>query len=377
NGGLKAWLQVLGAFCLYTATWGFVQSFGVFQSYYTLSLLSNHSTSDIAWIGSVSAFLVLLGGVLSGPLFDKGYVRSLNIIGTALIILGIMTTSVATKYYQIFLAQGIAVGIGSGCVFANSTAVVPAYFTSRRPLAMGLASLGSGIGGIIYPIIFHRLLPSIGFGWTVRVIGFVTLAILLIPCVVLSNPHTPGPARRLFDPSDFRDPVYTFTTIAAIFGFLGIYIPFYFLQIFAQTNLHTPPTLTFYLIPIMNAGSTVGRLTLSLLSRPLGPLNTYVLALLLSGITHLCWIAIHNTPGLLTFAFIYGFLSGGILATAPIVIADITQDSRLLGRRIGTSLGLASAGLLAGSPGAGALVDVGKGVYWGAVVLGGSVLLGA
>lgn len=54
---------------------GIVNTFGVYQAFYEKNILNNETSSNIAWIGSLQAFLLLTVGVLTGPLFDKGYVK--------------------------------------------------------------------------------------------------------------------------------------------------------------------------------------------------------------------------------------------------------------------------------------------------------------
>lgn len=54
----------------------------------------------------------------------------------------------------------------------------------------------------------------------------------------------------------------------------------------------------------------------------------------------------------------------------------MTQDLKELGTRMGTCFGVASFGLLAGNPIAGALVDVRSGSFIRAQVFGGVVMLG-
>ncbi|KAK0720116.1 hypothetical protein B0H67DRAFT_552354 [Lasiosphaeris hirsuta] len=73
DGGLTAWLQVLGAFFLNLNTWGLLNTFGIFQSEYSASFLSASTESAISWIGSVQAFLMLVVCVLCGRLLDAGY----------------------------------------------------------------------------------------------------------------------------------------------------------------------------------------------------------------------------------------------------------------------------------------------------------------
>lgn len=51
-----------------------MNTFGVFQTYYETGLLIQETPSNISWIGSIQAFLLLLCGLFAGPLFDMGYV---------------------------------------------------------------------------------------------------------------------------------------------------------------------------------------------------------------------------------------------------------------------------------------------------------------
>lgn len=46
-----------------------------------------------------------------GPAFDNFGARRLTVPGMVLYILSLMLTSLGTKYYQIFLSQGVLFGI--------------------------------------------------------------------------------------------------------------------------------------------------------------------------------------------------------------------------------------------------------------------------
>jgi MCP family monocarboxylic acid transporter-like MFS transporter 10 len=43
------------------------------------------------------------------------------------------------------------------------------HFKKRLALAMGIVSVGSAAGGVLFPIMFRRLLPVVGFAWMLRV----------------------------------------------------------------------------------------------------------------------------------------------------------------------------------------------------------------
>jgi hypothetical protein len=66
DGGIRAWSVVGASFLLVFCTFGLSNGFGIFQTYLSQHQLSNHSQSEIAWIGSVQIFLSFFGGLFSG-----------------------------------------------------------------------------------------------------------------------------------------------------------------------------------------------------------------------------------------------------------------------------------------------------------------------
>jgi hypothetical protein len=133
-------------------------AFGVFQTYYATTLLTTSSQSSISWIGSIQGFLLLFVGVFCGRAFDAGYFYPVAGTGIFLSVFGMMMTSLGAKYYQIFLAQGLCLGLGSGFLFTPSISLVGTYFSTRRGLATGIAASGSSVG-IHTPSPSHLSLP--------------------------------------------------------------------------------------------------------------------------------------------------------------------------------------------------------------------------
>lgn len=151
NGGFTAWSQVFVSFLLVFNGFGYFSSFGLFQSHWTEVL---HATpSQIAWVGSLSLFLLFFLGTLSGPLMDRGHFRSIIIVGCAFQVLGAFSTSGVSTYWQLILAQGIVQGIGNGMLFTPCVALVSTYFTKNRAFALSLAACGAPIGGITFPLV--------------------------------------------------------------------------------------------------------------------------------------------------------------------------------------------------------------------------------
>lgn len=93
------------------------------------------------------------------------------ITGVVLNVVGIFMTSLCTKYWQIFLAQGLCVGLGSGLMYVPTLSLVAGAFTKKRPLALGLLACGIGLGAIVFVVVFRRLIDHHGFSYTVRAMG--------------------------------------------------------------------------------------------------------------------------------------------------------------------------------------------------------------
>lgn len=144
DGGFQAWLQVAMGWLIIFVTWGYVNSFGSFQAYYTQTLPEDAST--ISWIGSIQVFLTFFIGAFSGRLLDAGLFVPTLFVGGILQLLGIFMMSLSTKWWQLLLSQGVLTGIGGGIFFCPSMGLIATYFSNRRALAVGITSTGNSVG---------------------------------------------------------------------------------------------------------------------------------------------------------------------------------------------------------------------------------------
>ncbi|KAI8630515.1 major facilitator superfamily domain-containing protein [Xylariaceae sp. FL1651] len=372
DGGLVAWLQVLGSWCLSFNCWGIVNTYGVFQTYYETQLLPSQSPSNLAWIGSIQGFLLLFIGAITGPLYDHGYLRHLLVVGSLLMVVGTMLLSISNQYWQIILTQGLVIGLGGGCLFVPSVAILPTYFSRRTAFVIGIAGSGSGIGGIIYPLVFRRLLDTVGFPWAVRVVGFIMLGTLIVPLTVLRMRTQPPAVRKLFDLSAWTEPPYFLFALGGFFGFIGMYLPLYYVETYAIEMKIMGPDMAANLIPILNAGSTIGRIVPNYGADKTGPLNMFVPVCLALAILSYAWIGVKNSPGLIIFTLLYGFFSGAFLTLPFSSVVTLSPHLGVVGVRLGMSSAVVGLGLLIGTPVGGAVLARG----WTALqAFGGSALL--
>ncbi|KND94330.1 Riboflavin transporter MCH5 [Tolypocladium ophioglossoides CBS 100239] len=374
DGGLQAWLQVAASFALYFNHLGFVNSFGVFQSYYAAHLLRASPPSAISWIGSLQVFALMALAVVVGPLYDLGHARALLVAGTLLLVAGFVLTSVATRYWHVLLAQGLCMGLDACCLSVPSMAIVPLYFARRRARAMAVGTVGSGLGATLYPLMFERLQARLGFAWAIRAMGLVALVLCVFAIVVIRRPPTPTekPAWRrgrfslrwFVDTSAFKEHTFLLYCAAIFFNNLVFFNSPYYLQSYALAHGMQASSLAPYLVALLNASTIPGRLVPSLFDDRCGPLDTYVVVCACTCASVLYWISVSNAAGNVTFAVLYGFFSGGVVSLATVVVTNITPDLGRLGTRLGMVSILKGVGSLVGPPISGAILGA-TGEYLG------------
>lgn len=268
-----------------------------------------------------------------------------------------MMTSLCTSYYQVILAQAVCQGLGAGCIYIPSVAILPQYFSTRKALANGIAATGSSLAGVILPIIFHRLQPRIGFPWTVRVMGFICFCTLMVPVSVMRVRIVPKQRRKLLQLSAFKEMPFVLFCLALFLGFVGFYGPVFYLQVYAIQENIMSANLAFYLLPMLNAASIFGRVVPNYVADTTGPLNTLIPEIFATAILAFSWIGVSTAPGLIIFAILYGFFAGGFVSLPPVALTSLTPDIRDLGTRMSMAFNFAAVGELVGTPISGAILS--------------------
>jgi MFS family permease len=162
-------------------------------------------------------FLLFFISTWTGRLTDAGYFKQIIILGTVLQILGLFMTSLSTQYWQLFVAQGVCLGLGNGCLFCPTISLVSTYFFKKRSLAIGVVACGSATGGLVFPAMVQQLLPKVGFGWTLRALGFVQLACLVICIIFAKQRLPPRRAGPIVEWAAFKELPYTLFTAGIFF----------------------------------------------------------------------------------------------------------------------------------------------------------------
>lgn len=249
-------------------------------------------------------------------------------------VFSLMMISLCHKFYQFLLAQGVLLGISMALATWPMLALVGQYIKVKRAAAMGIVLAGSSLGGVIWPIVIDRLLknPKIGFPWTMRIVGFIMIPLLIFSCVAAKSPDTPltsienrGPEHTNDEKavsSDekrqdqkaqalalVRQPALQLLCLAMFIIYFGMFAPFFYTTSYA-VEMGFSTTFAFYTVSIVNGASFFGRILPGIIADRYGKFNCCILAAVSAGIIALCWTKVTSVAGLVLWSAAYGFASG-------------------------------------------------------------------
>lgn len=344
-------------------------------------MLPEYSASQLGWIATIAVFLIFGVGIPIGALVDRYGTRPVVAPFVALGIVSLGLLSLCKTYWQIVLCQGVAFGLACSGTTLPAVICVTQWFSTKRGLAVGLASSGSSFGGLIFPIMVSRLINSHGFKtaihWSTLVVG-VCMIIGLLCCEGPYPPKrlaamkekestatpslesskqdekpeegdlgascsieasiTPEPAGKVLGMSHNLVPWIAFC-VGVFCCTFSLLVPFDYLPTIAVEQ-GMNQDLAQYTLALINAGSMVGRIIPGFVSDHLGQFNVMALVTTLSAIALLLvWLPVYYFPtngGIIFFSLFYGFVSGGYTSLlSPCVVALVDGQVANLGLKFG------------------------------------------
>ncbi|KAE8148342.1 major facilitator superfamily domain-containing protein [Aspergillus avenaceus] len=374
EGGLRANLIVLGSFSAIMGGLGLMNSIGIYQAWISTHQLAHLSDSQISWIFGLYNFLVFFSGIQIGPVFDAHGPRFLMLTGSTLLVLVFVLLGFCHAYWHFVVVLGLLAGLGTSFIFIVPVATIGHYFCVRRGAATGLAMSAGSIGGVIFPLVLENLAPTLGFAWTTRVIGLITLFLLIPGCILLRPRLPPKPASGtalLPDLAILKDPALAVTTLGAFFIEWGFFIPLEYITSYSLTY-GIAPRLAYLMVVFLNAGSFPGRWIPGILADRVGRFEMLALTNVLCLVAVLgIWLpADGNVVATIVFAVVFGIGSGSNISLVPVCVGELCPVESY-GRFYTTVYTVVSLGALTGVPIAGEIIRRCDGQYWGLIVFAG------
>lgn len=127
----------------------------------------------------VSSLIGITLPLVVGPLVDRWSARFLMMIGAVCLTLGLVGLSMAQNVYQFIVCVGLLMGSGNillGPIAGQ--AVISRWFTSSRGRALGLAAIGTSLGGMLLPRLMAWGIEEIGWRTTLQLVAGLVLIIV-------------------------------------------------------------------------------------------------------------------------------------------------------------------------------------------------------
>ncbi|TFY51125.1 hypothetical protein EVJ58_g10726 [Rhodofomes roseus] len=154
---------------------------------------------------------------------------------------------------------------------------------------------------------------------------------------------------------------------------LGVYVPLFYLQLFAVDH-NVNSCITTYSLVILNTGSTLGRLVPTFLADKLGVYNMLVPAMAACAGLIFAIFGATNGPGVILVGLIFSFVLGAYISLISSLRVQLCRNMGELSVKMGLAYTAVAAANLIGNLIAGALLGTSTGgplTWWRAIVFTG------
>lgn len=252
------------------------------------------------------------------------------VIGSLLVFMSLFSASFATEIWQLYLSQGLCFGFGMGFLYMPATAVLPQWFSTRRSLAVGIASSGAGFGGVAYNLIAGAAARTLGLNWTYRVLALCSLTMNAVCSILVKDRNKiVKPKQNMFD---WRELGHIEVILVITWGFmseLGYIVLLFSLPHYAIT-IGLSQSQGAVVGALLNVGLGAGRPLVGYLSDRWGRINMAAFMTASCGVSCLAlWVPAQGYALLLVFSLFAGFGCGTYWGTVASVTAEVVGLQRL------------------------------------------------
>jgi MFS family permease len=367
-----AWVVAWAAFFCLAMVFGVAYSFAAFFDAYAGEFDARRA--DISLVFGLMGLLYFTLGAGGGILADRFGPNRVVFTGMLIIAASLATASLAQSMFNIYLAQGIGIGVGIALVYTPAIACVQPWFNRRRGLAAGLASAGIGAGTLVVPLLAATAILALDWRGALQVLAAGVLlvgcgaALLLRRAPIQTFGATERPGASLRDA--LRSARFRWLYLSLLVGGTVIFVPFAHVSASAR-DMAIPESLAVGLVGVIGIGSLVGRFAIGTLADRLGRIRTLALVTASAALAFVLWLIAPGYVALATFALWFGVSYGGIVSLLPAICMDLF-GARAVSSIVGTLYTSAAVGHLLGPVLAGATFDR-FGTY--TPVIGGCIVL--
>jgi len=162
-------------------------SFGIYVPYLEESFDASHL--EISSLITIRNIFFAFSMIIAGKLIDKYNPKYVIFIGGLTAVIGIFLSAYAQNLWQLTLAYAVLPGIGNGFFYIPSLAIISRWFNEKRALAIGIATLGVPISGMIINPFDAWLISFVGLEASLVVLSIIIFFLLLFAFVMRKAPE--------------------------------------------------------------------------------------------------------------------------------------------------------------------------------------------
>lgn len=207
--GPAAWRFLACGFVIWSMVWGVAYSYGSFQDYHEHNPESPFYGQSVTSISTVGTLVIGCQHFI--PLLLRGFTttfahlhRTMVMVCLVVSALCILVASFSKNIAMLIAFQGVFFGTTSGVLLSPVVLYLPQWFDKRRGFATSTIFMGSGVGGVVFPLVFNALLTSVGFAWTMRAWSLAQV-LLTGTALYFVKPRTPAPVSSKPLPSSKKE----------------------------------------------------------------------------------------------------------------------------------------------------------------------------
>ncbi|MCH8864535.1 MAG: MFS transporter [Chloroflexi bacterium] len=341
-------------------------------------------------------FLIGIPTVLiAGRIAEKTGIRSIAVVGTIVLTIGLLLTATITELWQFHLYYGVLVGgVGASAFVSVLPVVLSRWFHARLGLAMGIMWVSTSLGPAVFMPLLRWSLETIGWSETFVAFGLGSGALMLVASLYLRDRPRDKNLKPYGEEFDHLAPITSASPVSSLnlrqvtmmssfwgltaihlLGCVGHSIPLAHMVSMA-TFAGLSGVTAAGVLSMAAATSMVSRLGMSLLAEAKGGRVTLFLALLLQTLPTLLLLNARDVASFYSFAVLFGLGYGGEMVGFPIFNRQYYGTEAPLQAIFSWQVAGAMGGMALGGWLGGALFDL-TGVYtWSVLAAVAAGLLG-
>lgn len=305
-------------------------------------------------------FSMGVGGVFMGWLADRTSPRVPLLIAGVSILAG---GWIATSGGELALYAGYAIPLGflgNAATFTPAMNNIQGWFDKRRSTAVSIISVGPAVSGFIWPQVYRRLLPEVGWRESLVIYGIIA-GVLLFACAFYVRPSPVAHARKRQAVENIAGlpmssaSIMVLLSAAAFCCCAAMAVPFVHMVAFCG-DIGLDPGRGADAIALILLSAVAATFAMGRLSDYIGPLKVSLLCSAIQVVSLTGYLFVRGVYGIYTLSIVHGIPYIAIVQGYALILRHLYGPG-IAGWRLGIVMFFAMAGMAAGGWMGGAIFD--------------------